>query len=75
MSQLQLVNSCQPKIMLVRRYLSHTDESLHAMLTFLIKRIAVSIPVLIGVTVLLFIMMNIIPGDPIALLMKRACQR
>lgn len=56
--------------MLVRRYLSHTDESLHAMLTFLIKRIAVSIPVLIGVTVLLFIMMNIIPGDPIALLMK-----
>ncbi len=36
----------------------------------MIKRIAVSIPVLIGVTVLLFIMMNIIPGDPIALLMK-----
>lgn len=40
------------------------------MLTFVIKRIAVSIPVLIGITALLFIMLNVIPGDPIALLMK-----
>ncbi|MBQ0707059.1 MULTISPECIES: ABC transporter permease [unclassified Ochrobactrum] len=40
------------------------------MLTFVIKRIAISIPVLIGITALLFIMLNVIPGDPIALLMK-----
>lgn len=40
------------------------------MLTFVIKRIAVSIPVLIGITALLFVMLNVIPGDPIALLMK-----
>jgi len=40
------------------------------MLTFVIKRIAMSIPVLIGITALLFIMLNVIPGDPIALLMK-----
>ncbi|OOG72954.1 glutathione ABC transporter permease GsiC [Sinorhizobium sp. A49] len=40
------------------------------MLTFVIKRIVISIPVLIGITALLFIMLNVIPGDPIALLMK-----
>ncbi len=40
------------------------------MLTFVIKRIAISIPVLIGITALLFIMLNVIPGDPIAMLMK-----
>jgi peptide/nickel transport system permease protein len=40
------------------------------MLTFVIKRIVVSIPVLIGTTALLFIMLNVIPGDPIALMMK-----
>ena len=40
------------------------------MLVFALKRIAVSIPVLIGTTALLFVMLNVIPGDPIALLMK-----
>ncbi|PZU20943.1 MAG: glutathione ABC transporter permease GsiC [Shinella sp.] len=40
------------------------------MLTYVLKRIAVSIPVLIGITALLFVMLNVIPGDPIALLMK-----
>ncbi len=40
------------------------------MLMFALKRIAASIPVLIGITALLFIMLNVIPGDPIALLMK-----
>lgn len=40
------------------------------MLTFVIKRIAISVPVLIGITALLFIMLNVIPGDPIALLMR-----
>jgi peptide/nickel transport system permease protein len=41
-----------------------------AMLTYVIKRIAISIPVLIGITALLFVMLNVIPGDPVALLMK-----
>ncbi len=40
------------------------------MLIFIVKRVAVSIPVLIGITALLFIMLNVVPGDPIALLMK-----
>ncbi|QRI63949.1 ABC transporter permease [Shinella sp. PSBB067] len=40
------------------------------MLVFALKRIAVSIPVLIGTTALLFVMLNVIPGDPVALLMK-----
>ncbi|WP_268246085.1 ABC transporter permease [Pseudodonghicola xiamenensis] len=37
---------------------------------FAIRRILVSIPVLIGITAILFVMLNVIPGDPVALLMK-----
>lgn len=40
------------------------------MLRYLLKRTAFSIPVLIGVTFVLFIMLNVIPGDPVALMMK-----
>ena len=40
------------------------------MLMFAIRRILVSIPVLIGITAILFVMLNVVPGDPIALLMK-----
>lgn len=40
------------------------------MLRYLLKRTVFSIPVLIGVTFLLFIMLNVIPGDPVALMMK-----
>jgi peptide/nickel transport system permease protein len=40
------------------------------MLSYIIKRILISIPVLIGITVILFLMLNVIPGDPIALMMK-----
>ncbi|HHC24021.1 MAG TPA: ABC transporter permease [Desulfobacterales bacterium] len=40
------------------------------MLRYIIKRVIVSIPVMIGITVLLFIMLNVIPGDPVALMMK-----
>lgn len=46
------------------------NERLLSMLIFVIKRIAISIPVLIAITALLFIMLNVIPGDPIALMMK-----
>ncbi|WP_219908650.1 ABC transporter permease [Pseudogemmobacter blasticus] len=37
---------------------------------FTVRRILVSIPVLIGITAILFVMLNVVPGDPIALLMK-----
>src|SRR5215813_12165754 len=40
------------------------------MLMFVAKRILISVPVLIGITALLFLMLNVIPGDPVALMMK-----
>jgi len=40
------------------------------MLMFALKRILVSIPVLIGITIILFLMMNVVPGDPIELMLR-----
>lgn len=40
------------------------------MIHYIIKRLAISIPVLLGITVILFFMLNVIPGDPVALMMK-----
>ena len=40
------------------------------MLIFAIRRILISIPVLIGITAILFVMLNVVPGDPVALMMK-----
>jgi peptide/nickel transport system permease protein len=40
------------------------------MMRHILTRTAFSIPVLIGVTFLLFIMLNVIPGDPVTLMMK-----
>ena len=37
---------------------------------YVIKRIMISIPVLIGITFLIFFLLNVVPGDPVALLMK-----
>ena len=37
---------------------------------YILHRILISIPVLVGITLLLFIMLNVIPGDPVALMMK-----
>ena len=37
------------------------------MQTYLLRRALASIPTLFGVTVLIFIAMRVIPGDPIAL--------
>jgi peptide/nickel transport system permease protein len=37
---------------------------------FILQRLLVSIPVLIGVTFILFWLLNIVPGDPVALMMK-----
>ncbi|RYE46529.1 MAG: ABC transporter permease [Hyphomicrobiales bacterium] len=40
------------------------------MLMFVVRRLLASIPVLIGITAILFVMLNVVPGDPIALMMK-----
>lgn len=37
---------------------------------YIIKRILGTIPILIGVSLILFILLNIVPGDPITLMMK-----
>jgi len=37
---------------------------------YIIKKLLVSVPLLFGITLITFIMLNIVPGDPIALMMK-----
>jgi peptide/nickel transport system permease protein len=39
------------------------------MLGFIVKRILLSIPVLIGVALILFLLLNVVPGDPVTLMM------
>ena len=41
------------------------------MLKKIVKRILVSIPVLLGVILLIFWMLNVVPGNPIAIMMKK----
>ncbi|HOU32367.1 MAG TPA: ABC transporter permease [Synergistaceae bacterium] len=36
---------------------------------FIVKRLAVSVPVLLGVTFLIFMLLHVVPGDPVALMM------
>ena len=36
----------------------------------IINRILVSIPVLIGVVLLIFLMLNVVPGNPVAIILK-----
>jgi peptide/nickel transport system permease protein len=40
------------------------------MFKFALKRILAAIPILIGVTLIIFMLLNIVPGDPVALMMK-----
>jgi len=40
------------------------------MLKYIIKKIVVSIPLLLGISLLTFILLNVVPGDPVALMMK-----
>lgn len=40
------------------------------MLKYILKRILISIPVLIGVIFIIFIMLNVVPGDPVTLMMR-----
>lgn len=37
---------------------------------FVLQRLALSVPVLIGVTFILFWLLNVVPGDPVTLMMK-----
>ena len=40
------------------------------MAKYIIKRILVAVPILIGVTLILFIMLNVVPGDPVTVMMR-----
>ena len=40
------------------------------MKTFILKRLLISVPVLIGITLIIFFLLNVVPGDPVALMMK-----
>ena len=37
---------------------------------YIIKRILISIPILIGVVFIVFVMLNVVPGDPVTVMMK-----
>ena len=37
---------------------------------YILRRLLISIPVLLGITFLLFFLLNVIPGDPVALMLK-----
>jgi peptide/nickel transport system permease protein len=37
---------------------------------YIIKRMLISIPVIIGITVITFFLLNVVPGDPVVLMMK-----
>jgi peptide/nickel transport system permease protein len=40
------------------------------MLKYIVKKIIVSIPLLLSISLLTFILLNVVPGDPVALMMK-----
>lgn len=40
------------------------------MVKYIFKRILIAIPVLIGVMLIIFLMLNVVPGDPVTLMMK-----
>lgn len=40
------------------------------MAKFILKRLLISIPVLIGITFIIFFMLNVVPGDPVTVMMR-----
>jgi len=40
------------------------------MAKFVLKRLLISVPVLIGITFVIFFMLNVVPGDPVTVMMK-----
>ena len=45
------------------------------MLAYLIKRILISIPLVLGIVTIMFVMMRLAPGDPMDIYLERARQR
>lgn len=45
-------------------------NGVRAMLSYLGKRILITIPVFIGITAITFFLLNVVPGDPVTLMMK-----
>lgn len=41
-----------------------------SMIKYIVKRVLIAIPVLIGVMLIIFLMLNVVPGDPVTLMMK-----
>lgn len=41
-----------------------------SMIKYIVKRILIAIPVLIGVMLIIFLMLNVVPGDPVTLMMR-----
>ncbi len=41
------------------------------MIRYILLKIASTLPILIGVSVLVFVLMNVVPGDPIAIMQSR----
>jgi peptide/nickel transport system permease protein len=37
---------------------------------FILKRLLISIPIMIGITLIIFFLLNVVPGDPVALMMR-----
>ena len=42
---------------------------------YVIKRILISIPVILGVSLIIFLMLNVVPGDPVTLMMGEKSSR
>lgn len=40
------------------------------MLKYVIKKVLISIPLLLGISLITFVLLNVVPGDPVALMMK-----
>jgi peptide/nickel transport system permease protein len=56
-----------PKILeKINKYPTRRD----LMLKYIAKKVIISIPLLFGISLLTFILLNIVPGDPVALMMK-----
>ena len=42
------------------------------MVNYIVRRLLISIPVLIGITLITFILLNVVPGDPVEIMLKRS---
>ena len=40
------------------------------MLSYIIKRILIAIPILVGIVLLIFMMLQVIPGNPVTVMLK-----